>query len=135
LWSKTRPFWDLDFISFATVQDWSTFERASAVPCFANPGGDQDFLEAIRSDPVRYGFSFDVDALPAPFPAPTLIVAGRQDFVVGYRDAWQVIENYPRGTFAVLDRASHILEFEQEGLFRSLASEWLDRVEEYSKHR
>lgn len=73
-----------------------------------------------------------MDALPEPFGAPTLIVTGRQDSVVGYRDVWGVLENYPRGTFVVLDRSGHLLEVEQEDLFRTLASEWLNRVEEYA---
>ena len=55
---------------------------------------------------------------------------GRQDATVGYRDAWELIENYPRGTFAILDRAGHNLQIEQEGLFNALVNEWLDRVEE-----
>ena len=73
-----------------------------------------------------------MDALPEPFVAPTLIVTGRQDSVAGYRDAWGVLENYPRGTFVVLDRSGHFLGVEQEDLFRNLASEWLNRVEEYA---
>ena len=73
-----------------------------------------------------------MDALPQPFPAPTLIVAGRQDSIVGYRDAWRILESYPRATIAVLDRAGHCLEIEQARLFHALVSEWLDRVEEYA---
>jgi pimeloyl-ACP methyl ester carboxylesterase len=94
--------------------------------------GDQAFQAKIREHPENYAFSFDVDALPKPFPAPTLIVAGRQDSVAGYRDAWGILENYPRGTFIVLDRSGHFLPFEQEDLFHALVGEWLDRVEEYA---
>ena len=94
--------------------------------------GDEAYQEKIREHPENYAFSFDVDALPEPCPAPTLIVTGRQDSVIGYRDAWEILENYPRGTFAVLDRAGHFLEVEQEDLFHALAGEWLDRVEEYA---
>ena len=36
---------------------------------------------------------------------PTLVIAGRQDVTAGYRDAWHILESYPRATFAVLDRA------------------------------
>ena len=93
--------------------------------------GDEAYQEKIREHPENYAFSFDVDALPVPCPAPTLIVTGRQDSVIGYRDAWGILENYPRGTFAVLDRAGHFMEVEQEDLFHALAGEWLDRVEEY----
>ncbi len=90
-----------------------------------------DFQAKIR-EPKNYAFSFDVDALPKPCPAPTLIVTGRQDSVVGYRDAWEILANYSRGTFVVLDRSGHFLPFEQEDLFHTLVGEWLDRVEEYA---
>jgi pimeloyl-ACP methyl ester carboxylesterase len=101
-------------------------------PAWADDGpGDPEFLQAIREDPARYAFSYDVDALAEPFPGPTLIIAGRQDCVVGYRDAWGLLENYPRATFVVLDRAGHFME-EKAGLIRTLAHDWLDRLEETS---
>ena len=77
-------------------------------------------------------FSFDVDALPAPFGAPTLILTGRQDHICGYRDAWDLLDNYPRATFAVLDRAGHFVNIEQDVLCHALMREWLNRVEEYA---
>jgi pimeloyl-ACP methyl ester carboxylesterase len=94
--------------------------------------GDEAYQEKIREHPENYAFSFDVDALPKPCPAPTLIVTGRQDSLIGYHDAWGILENYPRGTFVVLDRSGHFLGVEQEDLFHALAGEWLDRVEEYA---
>jgi len=93
--------------------------------------GDEAYQERIQGGPGTHGFSFDVDALPQPCPVPTLIVTGRQDSVIGYRDAWGILENYPRGTFAVLDRCGHFMGIEQADLFHALAGEWLDRVEEY----
>jgi pimeloyl-ACP methyl ester carboxylesterase len=77
-----------------------------------------------------YEFSFDVDSQSSQFDAPVLIVTGKQDTVVGYRTAWQMTDQYPRATFAVLDRAGHLLGLEQDDLFRALASEWLRRVAE-----
>lgn len=94
--------------------------------------GDEAYQERIQDSPETYGFSFDADALAQPCPAPALIVTGRQDSIVGYRDAWGILENYPRGTFAVLDRSGHFMAVEQEDLFHALANEWLDRVEEYA---
>ena len=61
----------------------------------------------IRADPKRYGFSFDLAEAEKGFEEPTLIIAARQDMVVGYRDAWTILDSYPRATFAVLDRADH----------------------------
>jgi hypothetical protein len=52
--------------------------------------------------------------------------------MVGYRDAWGILENFPRATFAVLDRSGHFLEIEQQDLLSALAGEWLDRVEQYT---
>jgi pimeloyl-ACP methyl ester carboxylesterase len=75
-----------------------------------------------------YPFSFDLDT--SSFEKPTLIVAGRQDTIVGYRDAWDILENYARATFAALDMASHGLVIEQEKLFNALLDDWLDRVEQ-----
>ncbi|MFE7508493.1 alpha/beta fold hydrolase [Promicromonospora sp. NPDC057488] len=77
---------------------------------------------------ASYAGTFPVE--PKQFEKPVLIVAGRQDSMTGYRDAWDVVESYPRATFAVLDRAGHALNIEQRGLFEALAGEWLDRVEE-----
>lgn len=76
-------------------------------------------------------FVNDPDVLPFPCPAPTLIVCGRQDVAAGYQKTWSIVENFPRGTYIVLDMASHWLIYEQAALYQSLMNEWLDRVEEY----
>src|SRR5947209_445645 len=73
--------------------------------------------------------SFEV-APPVPFSGPTLILTARQDNLVGYRDAWDLLDTYPRATFAVLDRAGHFVPIEQEALCHALMREGLDRVEE-----
>ena len=93
--------------------------------------GDPEFLSRIRDNPKKYAFSFDVDALAEPFPGPSLIMAGRQDAIAGYRDVWNILENYPRASYVVLDRAGHPLE-DSTGLVNVLIKEWLDRVEEYA---
>jgi len=92
--------------------------------------GNPEFLAKIREQPENYAFSFDVDNMVEPFSAPSLIITGRQDAVVGYQDAWTILENYPRATYVVLDRAGHLME-EKANLINVLINEWLDRVEEY----
>jgi pimeloyl-ACP methyl ester carboxylesterase len=88
---------------------------------------DEAFLQRMSQ---RYSYSFEVDVLPQPFSKPVVILVGRQDHVTGYRDAWRILENYPRGTFAVLDQAGHHAHIEQSHLFQALIGEWLDRVQE-----
>jgi len=91
--------------------------------------GDEKFLNRF-GEMGNFSFSFDVEKPPHKFSKPTLIVTGRQDSVVGYQDQWSILENYPRATFVVLDKAGHGLCVEQEHLFLALMSEWLDRVKE-----
>ena len=90
---------------------------------------DHAFLQRLEQ---QFAFSFDVDTLPTPFPAPALFLTGRQDNWCGYRDAYRLLDNYPRASFVVLDRAGHALSVEQKTLFRAFVNEWLDRVEEYT---
>ena len=92
--------------------------------------GDPGFLSRIRDEPKNYAFSFDVDNISEPFPGPSLIITSRQDAFVGYRDAWNILEKYPRASFVVFDRAGHELE-EKQSLVNVLINEWLNRVEEY----
>ena len=127
--STLKPDEAEGYFQFAVVQSQKVLNFVRNNYSSAGEIGDQAFREIIRSQ--NYAFSFDVDALPKPCPAPTLVVTGRQDSTAGYCDAWEILENYPRGTFAVLDRSGHFVETEQEDLFHALANEWLDRVEEY----
>jgi pimeloyl-ACP methyl ester carboxylesterase len=87
---------------------------------------DYSFLKNYLGQHVP--FSFDVDALEKPYMKPTLMLTGRQDFVVGYRDLWQIIEMYPRASFVLLDRAGHNLPIEQDILFAETVKNWLNRV-------
>jgi pimeloyl-ACP methyl ester carboxylesterase len=103
---------------------WAYF-RDSILPALA--AADSETLERIGE---RYAFQTDVDAAGPPFEGASLIVVGRQDSVVGYRDAFRrLLERYPRSTLAVLDSAGHNLEGERTALLLALVDDWLDRVE------
>jgi pimeloyl-ACP methyl ester carboxylesterase len=69
-----------------------------------------------------------VDVGSAPFSAPTLVVAGRRDSVVGYADAAELLEHYPHATLAVLEDAGHALMHERPELLAALLGDWLDRA-------
>lgn len=110
------------------VQDqkrWNRFKQ-DIIPGVSTK--DRAFLKWFEKS--GYSFSFNVDQLETPFGRPSLILSGRQDTSVGYRNSLRIIENFSRGTFAILDRAGHGLEVEQENVFNCLVDEWLDRVEE-----
>lgn len=119
------------FESFAVVQTPRIFERTRKEILSGLKIADMKFLDRVESH--GYPFTFDVDAPSVIFGKPTLILVGRQDSMVGYHDSWKILENYPRATLAVLDRAGHNLQIEQERVFNTLVGEWLDRVEESTR--
>ena len=111
--------------SVVQVAETLRFFRAGVMP--GRRLADFAFLERLDAGP---GLSIDVAGpLPAPFVRPTLILAGRQDNIVGWADAIPLLEGFPRATYAVLDRAGHGVRAEQNVLFRALVEEWLDRIE------
>lgn len=87
---------------------------------------DYAFLEDSLGQHVPY--VVDVDRIEKPYRQPALLLMGRQDSCVGYRDHWQLLENYPRASFVILDKAGHNLQIEQDILFHALVKEWLERV-------
>ncbi|MGE7981958.1 alpha/beta fold hydrolase [Solibacillus sp. NPDC093137] len=113
-----------EFCSMGVVQgqtEWERFQKEILVP---SQKTNYEFLNHIRQN--GYGFTFDIKCK---LEYPTLIITGRQDNVVGYHDAWRLIEDYPRATFAVLDMAGHNLQIEQTDVFNELVHNWLNRLE------
>lgn len=128
---------DKEFLSILTpekveecnlvVQNKRTYERIENETVGFDIA-DDEFLQKLQRN--GYSFSFDVDNGHKRFEKPCLILLGKQDSCVGYKDAWGILENFPRATFAVLDCAGHSLQIEQENLFNSLVNNWIYRVEE-----
>jgi pimeloyl-ACP methyl ester carboxylesterase len=117
---------DAGFRDYFTVHTAQTLDRYQRYVEPAARLADQSAL-------ARIGQRWELTAMPQQnglYRHPTLIVTGRQDSAVGYARAWEMLEQFPHATFAVLDRAGHALPHEQPGLVRALVTEWLDRVQE-----
>ncbi|MHC8520751.1 alpha/beta fold hydrolase [Rossellomorea sp. H39__3] len=84
---------------------------------------DHAFLDRVQES---YGFSFEIGQ--SVFAKPSLFLLGKQDATVGYRDALELEDKYPRGTFVVVDQAGHNLQIEQPGIFNALVEDWLERM-------
>ncbi|KAF3386788.1 hypothetical protein F1880_000779 [Penicillium rolfsii] len=97
----------------------------------AMKAADNQVLDPIRADPNRYRLSFSLDTVNSKFFAPTLILCGRQDEVVGYRDSLRLLELYPRSTYVILDRGIHSLPVDETGVFEALVRDWITRVNEW----
>ncbi|MGC9394272.1 MAG: alpha/beta fold hydrolase [Anaerolineae bacterium] len=121
------------FEGINVIQDRRVWERFKEDILPGLKLADYTFLENSLSQHVS--FEHDVDLIEQPYQQPTLMVMGRQDSVVGYRDQCQLIENFPRASFVILDRAGHNLQIEQDVLFAALVKEWLDRVAEFAAIR
>lgn len=118
-----------DFSSNNVVLDAYTWLRYNQEILSGCEIADEKFLDKVQS---KYGFTFEIDQ--SDFDKPSIFFLGRQDSTVGYKDALDLINNYPRGTFAILDKAGHNLQIEQPEIFNSLINEWLDRIEVSIKH-
>ena len=114
------------FTGINVLQTQKVWERFSEDILPALKIADYDFLENNLGQNVS--FKEDVDQIAEPYQQPTLFLMGRQDSVVGYYDHWQLIENFSRVSFVILDRAGHNLQIEQETVFNALVAEWLGSV-------
>ena len=116
-----------EFASIAVIQTHETWQKMKADVVCGLQAADRAFLDRLYHN----GYGYDLPPAPGEFvfDRPVLILAGRQDSIVGYEDAWQWLETYPHATYAVLDHAGHNLQIEQPALFAALTIEWLRRVE------
>ncbi|MGG0669700.1 alpha/beta hydrolase [Lederbergia citrisecunda] len=113
------------FCAMGVVQGKTEWERFRNEILLPPKQTNYEFTNEIHQN--GYDFTFDIST---ELEHPTLIITGRQDNVVGYNDAWRLIEDYPRATFAVLDMAGHNLQIEQTDVFNALVLNWLDRLDD-----
>ena len=113
---------DEEFRSYFVVQTPAMFERYRRFVAPAAPLADQSALE-------RIGARWALTGTDGPaYHGPTLVVAGRQDSIVGHAAAADLVERYPRATLAVLDGAGHALPHEQPEVLACLLAEWVART-------
>ncbi|MFS0560702.1 alpha/beta hydrolase [Terribacillus sp. 179-K 1B1 HS] len=119
----TAEEWD-DFRSNNVILNSHTWERYNKEIVSGCAVSDAEFLDKVKQ---RYAFSFDIDK--SVFRSPAVILMGRQDDVVGYKDALATMELFPEGSFAVLDSAGHNLQIEQPDIFQASINDWVNRME------
>ncbi|MCL2576470.1 MAG: alpha/beta hydrolase [Defluviitaleaceae bacterium] len=88
---------------------------------------DRDFLYNYYDG--AYSHDFEAGLRIMEFTKPACILTGRQDIGVGYRDAYEMLDRFPRATFAVLDCAGHNLQIENEPVFTQMIKDWIWRLE------
>jgi len=118
------------FLEYMIIANEKMYKRFEKEVISGIGQANNDFIKKLREN---YSFSFNVDEeiKMINFSKPSLFITGRQDNTVGYYDLYNLLEDYPRATFAILDTAGHNLQIEQEEVFNSLFLNWLERVEKY----
>ncbi|MDC7125075.1 MAG: alpha/beta hydrolase [Spirochaetales bacterium] len=115
-----------NYVSTMVVQNQYTFTKYKEMMVPIMKRRDTDRLLVFRDS--NYSFSFNLNEKDRRFEKPVQFLLGRQDACVGYKDALDVMDIYPRATALILDIAGHALEVEQPELFKEMVHEWLKRL-------
>ncbi len=116
------------FTEMNVVQSQAVYKRFESEIVSGVSIADVVFMNRYQEN--GYSLPYDVDQLV--YKKPVLILTGKQDHCTGYQDAFELLSQYPRASFSVLDRCGHNLQIEQSKLFSDLANDWLKRTLEVS---
>ena len=116
----------------ATIQTEEVWIRYCSEILSGMKVADLRLLERLAEN--AYPLGFDVDDLTVPFQGPSLFLMGRQDSVVGYEDALELRNRYPRAHMVILYGAGHSLQIEQPELFNFHVRGWLEMCKEQGPH-
>lgn len=91
-------------------------------------------LNAVNPEAkARLEAAYTLDPLPSEqlkaFDKPVLIAVGRLDGVVGYADQWELAQQLPHATFAMIDGAGHMAQIEQPRIVVELIRDWATKVQ------
>lgn len=101
-----------------TAGPWAAF-RDHALPGIR--AADPAAMAALAG---HYALKAVPEVIAPPCHAPTVIVTGRQDAVVGFSDQFDLLAHYREATYAVLDRAGHNVHLEQPNAVAALLRGW-----------
>lgn len=121
LLASLTPFEAEAYSEMSVVQtptNWQKFARAALPGIRAADEGAMQRISELYELPVS------PDERLADFDGPVLIVAGRQDAVVGYEDQWALSRRFSRSSYAALDAAGHNVHLDQPDQVRALLRAW-----------
>jgi pimeloyl-ACP methyl ester carboxylesterase len=74
---------------------------------------------------VMERWEIPADPVGAPFAGETLIMTGRHDSAVGFREQFRLVDSYPQATYVVASGAGHALPHERPDLVATVLGDWL----------
>lgn len=84
-------------------------------------------FDANAVEQMMTEWALDPDPDAVPFDQPTLVVTGRHDAFVGFRDQMALLDLYPRATYVAVADAGHAVLHEHRDLVTGLIGDWLAR--------
>lgn len=87
------------------------------------------FIDKIRNDPNKYKFSKSLVKEFTIFEEPTLFITAKQDILVGFSDAKNILSFFPNNTFLLIDSAGHAVQIDKPIIFENSVKTYLNKVE------
>lgn len=109
-----------DYLGYFVIHTPDTATRFNEAVAPSLGRFDADAVERVMG-----AWNLDPDPDLVAFDAPTLILAGRHDSVVGFREQIGLIDRYPKSSYAVISDAGHALPHERRDLATAMIDDWL----------
>ncbi|HEX9863698.1 MAG TPA: alpha/beta hydrolase [Acidimicrobiia bacterium] len=109
-----------EYLGYFVVHTGETVQRfnEAVVPSIGR-------FDGVAVERIMTEWRLDPDPDEAELDAATLIVTGRHDSVVGYREQVALIDRYPRASYVVLADGGHALPHERPEVLTALIGDWL----------
>lgn len=88
--------------------------------------GDKTFTKNYQES--GYAFSYESELKNLIIEQPVHVLTGKQDDIVGYEDAFELVKNFTQASFSVIDQAGHNLQLDQPKRVENDFRDWLQRV-------
>lgn len=112
-----------DFLVVQTQAVWDNYQK-DILPALGLV--DEDFLRRYSEN--GYGFSSNIDNLTKSLKCDVTFVLGKDDHVVGYKEALNLLPNYENANVHLISGAGHYLNREKESIFNKIMSDWLTNI-------
>ncbi len=117
----------IDF--FLVNQDSITIKRFNEDIVSGHKIGNRIFIDKIRNNPKNYRFSKKISKNFKIFYKPTLFITAKQDILVGFTDAQQILNFFPDNIFVVIDSAGHAVQIDKPIEFEFNVKQYLNKLE------
>ncbi|MBY4215245.1 alpha/beta hydrolase [Rhodococcus fascians] len=115
--------------SFKAISPLHTYASWSAYHRHVVPGYQVHDREAAQELLLNYNLEpLPEESLTSRLGGINVVITGRQDSVVGWRDQLELLDYYDRQTYVAVDGAGHNVHLDQPLLVGSLIESWLSEL-------